>query len=707
MKSKIKLVLLCTLFVLILPLKSVQADVNRPNQTVERYKIKVALPIQYGYAYENDGFYSGYTVDYLYKIAQIAPIDFEFVTMENTNDALMNALDMVKNKEIDIIGAVFKSPSMEEDYNFSNIPYGSSSYALLSREECLINERSFKDSDRYRVGLYSNAKMINGAFANYVEQEGLVFEIVNYDTVDAVDAALANKDVDIILGRDTAKHENSKIVTTFGKQDIYFMSGKDNEEVLDIINQAMYELDLIDEEFTDSLQKKYFYTASTSPNLTVDEKSLIKELPPLRVGVTVNSQPLQYYSEASQEYRGILVDILKVIAQRLEIELEWVAVGSSDDLLELIRKKEIDVFLGIPTRYEIAEQADILLTSPIISLPLVRIYNENTSVKNDEVLISEYLYFNDEKAIKGYGDEEIMQAISDGTYTSAIVGAYRAKYLSPDYKNVSLSLSSYDSYDVSIGISKWVDSRLVSIFEQGIKTISVEEREDIIYNYAYKEAKTDVLSIIRRDPIFFVVTTLVIAGSFILVLMTFLYKTDKMIRAINHEKEEYERLSRIDQLTGVYNQQTFKNIVQKALEAGDKGILVTVDIDSFKQINDTYGHLEGDRILSEIGIILKEHFKDDVTGRLGGDEFMVYINHHESEETLRIVLNELLKKVTTINVKKIITMSIGVLYFYKASHFDDVYHQVDGLLYSSKSMGKNKYSIEYMDKSHAFNKKVD
>ncbi|MEI8345610.1 MAG: GGDEF domain-containing response regulator [Candidatus Omnitrophota bacterium] len=86
--------------------------------------------------------------------------------------------------------------------------------------------------------------------------------------------------------------------------------------------------------------------------------------------------------------------------------------------------------------------------------------------------------------------------------------------------------------------------------------------------------------------------------------------------------------SLIDDLTSLYNRRGFFNIVQQqlklALRTRRDMLLIFIDVDRFKQINDTYGHLEGDRALVDLAEILKKSFREtDVTGRLGGDEFAV------------------------------------------------------------------------------------
>jgi diguanylate cyclase (GGDEF)-like protein/PAS domain S-box-containing protein len=103
-----------------------------------------------------------------------------------------------------------------------------------------------------------------------------------------------------------------------------------------------------------------------------------------------------------------------------------------------------------------------------------------------------------------------------------------------------------------------------------------------------------------------------------------------------------ESLSLVDELTGLYNRRGFLAVSEKHLsdlrKNKKKPVIVYADLDGLKQINDSFGHREGDRALTRAAEILKETFRtSDIVGRLGGDEFVVLaaIDPHEDADTLR------------------------------------------------------------------------
>ena len=112
-------------------------------------------------------------------------------------------------------------------------------------------------------------------------------------------------------------------------------------------------------------------------------------------------------------------------------------------------------------------------------------------------------------------------------------------------------------------------------------------------------------------------------------------KVNGIIALINNVTEiqslrlELEKRSKTDSLTGLLNKQETESEISKIIEgsAGEHGgTLLMIDGDKFKEVNDSFGHSAGDRVLTAIGDILHTTFKGmDIKGRIGGDEFMVYL----------------------------------------------------------------------------------
>lgn len=184
-------------------------------------------------------------------------------------------------------------------------------------------------------------------------------------------------------------------------------------------------------------------------------------------------------------------------------------------------------------------------------------------------------------------------------------------------------------------------------------------------------------------------------------------KSIGVIRDIDEEKKQrialYERAQR-DSLTGLYNKMTIhsavNNIIKKK-EPEDLQLFIILDIDYFKSVNDTYGHIAGDNVLICIGEILKKNVRSsDVVGRIGGDEFIIYLSEiadEESAEKKAFQILEQLHGISPIEGKPPISCSMGSIIF--SGHTQDyqsLYRKADEALYRQKENGRNGISFEIL-----------
>ena len=111
----------------------------------------------------------------------------------------------------------------------------------------------------------------------------------------------------------------------------------------------------------------------------------------------------------------------------------------------------------------------------------------------------------------------------------------------------------------------------------------------------------------------------------------------EMERRLHLENEELQNLALTDELTGIANRRALFREGQQVLAAGRKLSVVLFDLDLFKQVNDTYGHVAGDRILADVAATLKEHTRyGDIIARYGGDEFVMLLPDTEMDEARQI-----------------------------------------------------------------------
>ena len=169
---------------------------------------------------------------------------------------------------------------------------------------------------------------------------------------------------------------------------------------------------------------------------------------------------------------------------------------------------------------------------------------------------------------------------------------------------------------------------------------------------------------------------------------------------VDNNSEEAKRAIEIDYLTGLYNKKSITDYARKAVaKKFDMVNLCIIDIDNFKQINDTYGHSYGDKILKEVSAIIMEVLGNDgKAGRIGGDELMMIIENVEEKSDLRVYLKAIRERVEASHIDQngfpqvTVSMGIGTFPLY-VDNYDDLFGLADRMLQRAKSRGKNRYVI--------------
>ncbi len=171
---------------------------------------------------------------------------------------------------------------------------------------------------------------------------------------------------------------------------------------------------------------------------------------------------------------------------------------------------------------------------------------------------------------------------------------------------------------------------------------------------------------------------------------------------ITTKKKEENKLKQIsirDELTGLYNRRYFNEILkkeaQRAFRYKEPLSMIMYDIDHFKRVNDTYGHMVGDEVLKKLSEIIKSNVRNsDYIFRTGGEEFTILLPGTDLEKAYKVA-EKLRKRIENEIFDKVgkITISLGVAQYSENESTDNFIRRTDKALYSSKENGRNRTSI--------------
>lgn len=191
-------------------------------------------------------------------------------------------------------------------------------------------------------------------------------------------------------------------------------------------------------------------------------------------------------------------------------------------------------------------------------------------------------------------------------------------------------------------------------------------------------------------------------------------------RAVRYDitdKKRIEEIAITDGLTGLYNRRFYNEIIAREIKRDkrDAKVLsfIMMDVDHFKQYNDTYGHQEGDRVLIAIATLLKDTLKraTDFIFRMGGEEFGILFSDLSEEEAL-VFANKIREDIEGLNipheknsVSDYVTASLGLLVTdlkHDVIDEDGLYKMADVALYRAKKEGRNRVVIHQKDELELF-----
>ncbi|WP_137227098.1 diguanylate cyclase [Shewanella sp. MEBiC00475] len=168
------------------------------------------------------------------------------------------------------------------------------------------------------------------------------------------------------------------------------------------------------------------------------------------------------------------------------------------------------------------------------------------------------------------------------------------------------------------------------------------------------------------------------------------------------QAEKLKLLASTDELTQLLNRREMKYrsalVLEQTVRSHQSVGLLMLDIDHFKKINDTFGHLEGDRVLKELGTLLNEVCRQtDLVSRFGGEEFLIMLPDTNKHDTL-IFCKRLHQLISEIEVGgSILTVSIGVSIGTEKISFTDLFTQADTAVYKAKAHGRNRTEMYVND----------
>lgn len=466
-----------------------------------------------------------------------------------------------------------------------------------------------------------------------------------------------------------------------------------------------------------------YYQSTKALTLTEEETNWLKQHSTLRLAIDIDWPPFEF-ADDNKVYQGIAADYMKLIAERLDVEVLPSIDMNWSEVVEAAKQRELDIYPALavtPSRKNYLN-----FTRPYLSFPMMIITNQDTpyisnikTLNGKEVAIvqgyaSHELLLENHPQIKLFEAQTVsdaLEAVSSGRVTAYVGNIATANYVMTRDGFTNLKVSGVTPYRFDISMAVRNDWPILHrILQKTLDSIS-EENKQTIYNRwvtVHYEHSTD----------YSLVWKIVLIS--LLVLMLLSYWTRKLSnlnqklnnevnerkqieQQLRQEKEKIEKLAITDPLTGLFNRRHYNEILPSEMCRAQRSqewlSFVILDIDYFKQYNDNYGHHNGDDLLLSLAKTLKArcHRASDYCFRLGGEEFGIIFSGLSPEEAATFV-DEIRNSIEALqlehkysHVASVLTASFGLVTTKDPGYkMEQLYETADAALYRAKDAGRNR-----------------
>ena len=249
----------------------------------------------------------------------------------------------------------------------------------------------------------------------------------------------------------------------------------------------------------------------------------------------------------------------------------------------------------------------------------------------------------------------------------------------------------------------WLKNKIVSTFKLRMRSFSCWEDRPRIFNFSNFSPVTGGSTLMFQNMTLTPLKGLDGELSYICLTITDVSDIAKNKTHLRESNEQLTHLSKMDQLTQLYNRGHWEVCLAQEFErcrqTGIPSTLVMFDIDHFKQVNDSFGHVAGDGVIRNVSSLLRRTKRQsDLAGRYGGEEFGVILPGTSADhglyftERLRRRVEETSVSVGVRNIN--VTISLGVCEWTpEITHYEEWLEYADNALYQSKQDGRNQTTV--------------
>lgn len=661
----------------------------------------------------------GYSIDLIKILAERAGLEVEFV-----NGYSWAKLEkMLFDGELDLLHTISKTRAREQKGLYSEPFHSYKNYWFVLEDEDDINSINELFGKTVVVGEgWAQSKFLKEHFPD--------IDLLLVDNIDEMIDAVATGKANAMISSTPVMNYylNKRAIFDFKKSSwfkeydrgeyrrFHFYAQYENSDLISMLNKALNSL--TSEELED-LNKRWFGSSNSVSgekpvSLTINERNYLNNN---EIILTAQPDRMPYHGfDKSGNLIGIAADYIESVEESLGIKFKVISTKTDKDFTKIYNSSSPGLFLceAEKNRGDNLNMSASYVKSPVvIATGADQLFIED--IKNylgNEIAVVEGSYlkwklpekFPGIKLVPVSSVKEGLKRVRSGDLfgfidSSAVIGYAIQNKMMLDVKIAgTLDLER----EMAINV-KSEDPILFNIITKSLNHISNEEKRRIYNKWiAVKyERGVDYSLIIRVIIAAFIIVSITVYWNWRLMIAR--KQTQRAVEALKLaqkdlkiKNEELGKLAITDRLTGLVNRMRLDEVLKNEIIRFNRSVhelsVIMLDIDHFKNINDTHGHIKGDQVLKDVAKTITSNIREnDISGRWGGEEFIIICPGTNLEGAI-VIAEKLRAKIESLGSESELSLtgSFGVAQISEGDKGVDLIRKADDALYKAKRAGRNR-----------------
>lgn len=582
-----------------------------------------------------DGSFSGMDVEYLQNLCDYVNWSVEYVPCGSWDEALQ----MLSDKEVDLVGSAQYSKERAETYNYADLANGYTFGAIAVKGDSTLPYEDFEAMKDITYGVVASY-VRKQEFFEYLKGHGIASpKVREYADTAALQEALEAGGIDALVHSLTEIREGQRVIGRFAPMPFYYITYPGNDALLRELNQGIADVKMNRPELENELMVKYYDSRlDHTILLTSEEKDYIDRIKTLKVGCLDGHYPFSYQDEEG-EYSGLVPQMLEEVSVSTGLTFDYIRMKDMEEAKLALSEGTIDIIGYCGEGTGNIRQAGGAFTKVYAQVPHVIIRKRGDRTEELQTLAMTADNLTEEGGVSfGEGAElliledqrECLQAVRSGKVSAALCDGYMAEYLLGSqlgFGQLEIHTVLSDVHSIRMVVRDDADSPLLGILNKELLDVTDKMVNDyMLQDNFYSRMSVD--SFIRDHSMAIILLVALVAVLVILVLYRML-KNSRRIQKLMYKDADFN----------IWNLNYLKYRASLRLAtAGDKKYaIVYTDICQFKSYNALYGWSAGQRLLELTIEKLSEQIDSEreLYARSYGSHFVLFVCYDDMAQLER------------------------------------------------------------------------